>query len=193
MTDVSERSSAGAACDSIFWVRCSLQGSVTAIASLVSGLKRGDRIICRTQRGLEIGTVLSEAPNLEFDASIGRSVRRADAADELLWQALQDLCQSATLAWQAQLASWDRDAVLLEVEPLLDGRTLIFHFLETPSEEVERHKDAWLEAYRERVRESPFVQRVEQGCGPGCGTEAKAGCGSKGGCATCSAAKHCAR
>ena len=91
---------------------------------------RGERVVCRTDRGLEVGVVLG--PVAAFSAgqavSDGRLLRRMSAEDELLWGQLQQLAEEAfqqCVDWLKEAAT---SAVLLEVEPLLDGRTLYFHF-----------------------------------------------------------------
>ncbi len=147
-------------------------------------------MICRTERGLEIGTVLCESIADDLSEA-GRFLRPADANDELLWRKLQELSREAAGACEGYLRDKGLDDVLLDVEPMLDGRTLYFHFLGEPSQAASERIADLAEVYRQSVIASPFAQQVEVGCGPGCGTESKSGCGTSGGCAVCTVASKC--
>ncbi len=154
-------------------------------------LSRRQRVVCRTARGLEVGTVMGACSHSDSLAD-GRILRRLGPEDELLWGHLQSLSQQAHADCVRWLDSHLVDATLLVVEPLLDGKTLYFHFLDAVSAEVESHLDELVESYEASVRQSKFSQLLEHGCGPGCGTEkAVNGCGSRGGCAVCKVASAC--
>ncbi len=155
---------------------------------------RGDRVVCRTERGLELGVVLGPVAvySADKDVSDGRLLRRMNAEDELLWGHLQQLAEEAFQQCVDWLKEATTAAVLLEVEPLLDGRTLYFHFLSDVGHEVQYHLDQLAAIYERNVRESKFARLLEHGCGPGCGTAAaKNGCGTGGGCAVCKVASAC--
>ena len=112
--------------------------------------------------------------------------------DEILWGHLQQEADAAQQACAQWLNDHNVDGLLIDVEPLLDGKTLYFHFLSDVSPEIQLHLDELAAIYERSVRESKFAQLLEHGCGPGCGTEsAKNGCGSKGGCAVCHVASKC--
>jgi cell fate regulator YaaT (PSP1 superfamily) len=189
-TDVSIETSYG-----IYLIRVGTGSETITIPANALDLVRGDRVICRTGRGLEIGTVLCEsvrrATDLDEPSSTGRFVRPADANAELLWAKLQELSFDAAGACEGYLRENGLDDVLLDVEPMLDGRTLYFHFLGEPSQAVSDRIGELAEVYRQSVIASPFAQRVEVGCGPDCGTESKGGCGTSGGCAVCTVASKC--
>jgi hypothetical protein len=122
----------------------------------------------------------------------GTLVRRMTPEDELLWGHLQGLGEAALESCTDWLKSQQLDTVLLEVEPLMDGRTLYFHFLSEIDESVQHYLDNLVALYEEQVRLSPFAQLLQQGCGPGCGTSsAKNGCSSRGGCSVCKIAGAC--
>ena len=123
----------------------------------------------------------------------GRILRRFTAEDHLLWSHLQQLGSHAHEDCIAWLSERQIAATLLDVEPLLDGKTLFFHFLADVPDSVQQHLDQLVRLYERQVRESKFARLLEEGCGPGCGTAKKAGgCGpSGGGCAVCSIAKQC--
>jgi len=174
----------------VYFVRTGTRSGYQTIAVGLVNLHRGNRIVCRTSRGLEIGDVLCET-HADADAEHGRWVRNAGPEDELLWSKLLELSQSASDACQQYLCDSGLPDVLLEVEPLLDGKTLFFHFLGEPTDATNQCVQQLAEVYQEQVSNSNFAVLLEQGCGPGCGTEAKSGCGSSGGCTSCGLAKKC--
>lgn len=190
------------------FVRVGAHGQVGRFHGLNAGtLTRGERVVCRTARGLEVGLVLGPATvggwDLETQADPtlgatlkerldGRVVRKLTAEDQLLWEQLQRMGGAAHQACEAWLASHQISATLLEVEPLFDGRTLYFHFLSDVPPEVQTHLDALVAIYEAEVKQSQFAKLLEHGCGPGCGTEkADNGCSTRGGCAVCSVAASC--
>lgn len=162
----------------------------------VGGLARGQRVVCRTARGIEVAIALgfAEESGGGVEQSDGRVLRRTTPEDELLLSHLGQLGEEAFQSCTAWLRQQSIAATLLEVEPLLDGRTLYFHFLSDVDEQVQQHLDQLVEIYEQRVRESKFANLLEHGCGPGCGTAAaKNGCGSRGGCAVCKIASACSK
>ena len=153
------------------------------------------RVVCRTARGLEVGLVLGPAGEATDGSSVadGKILRRMTAEDELLWGHLRQLGEAAHHSCAAWLTQQSIEAVLLEVEPLLDGRTLYFHFLSEVDDQVQQHLDSLVTLYEHQVQQSKFANLLEHGCGTGCGTsQAKNGCGSRGGCAVCKIAGACA-
>lgn len=162
----------------------------------VGGLARGQRVVCRTSRGIEVAVALgfAEEAGGGVERSDGRVLRRTTPEDELLLSHLRQLGEEAFQSCTAWLRQQSIAATLLEVEPLLDGRTLYFHFLSDVDGQVQQHLDELVEIYEQRVRESKFANLLEHGCGPGCGTAAaKNGCGSRGGCAVCKIASACSK
>jgi hypothetical protein len=159
-------------------------------------LRRGERVVCRSTRGIEVGVVLGPTAaggHLQADMSDGGILRRMSAEDEMLWGHLRELGSAAHKTCEAWLAAQGIIATLLDVEPLLDGRTLYFHFLSDVGPEIQDQLDRLVSIYEEEVRRSEFSRLLEHGCGPGCGTEnATNGCGSKAGCAVCVAKSRCA-
>jgi hypothetical protein len=97
-------------------------------------------------------------------------------------------------ACQRRIGDLGIDAALLDVEHLFDGRSLIFYFLGDQPPELTSLTDELAEAYDAQVQFRAFSDAVVAGCGPDCGTEHAAGCGSCGtGCAiaaACSTHKH---
>jgi len=180
---------AGSETTGLHWVRLGTRGECRPVASGWVALHRGDRIVCRTDRGLELGQVLSACVS-DHEEPVGRWVRRAQPEDELLWSKLQELSFEAAEACQSYLREQRSSDVLLDVEPLLDGKTLYFHFLGEPSVGLAAHLEQLVDVYQMSVAGSQFAMAVEQGCGPECGTSSKGSCGS-GGCSSCAVVKRC--
>ena len=175
-----------------YFCRIGNHGHVGRLRPKVSTrFERDDRVVCRTARGIEIGEVLSMANAVEETTLDGAVLRRMTPEDELLWRNLSAMSQEVQSECQQWLTDHGYSDILLDVEPLMDGQTLYFHFVGEPSPIVSEHITALAELYEKRVRESRFAQLLETGCGPGCGTEAKGGCGTGGGCAVCVVASAC--
>ncbi len=185
-------------------VRVGVHGQVGRFAAPSEKFTRGSAVICRTQRGLEVGSVLTairfasqsnvEEPAVAASQAMGRShddaatdghiVRRMTAEDQLLWGHLQGLASDAAESCQKWLEANNSVNQLIDVEPLLDGKTLYFHFLNQPNEETDAQIDKLVEIFQQTVETSEFRKLLEHGCGPGCGTDkATRGCGTA--CASC--------
>ncbi|XZE32071.1 hypothetical protein SH501x_002806 [Pirellulaceae bacterium SH501] len=182
-------------CEVRYLVRCGRNGSLYSMRAGAASLERGDWIVCRTSRGVELGEVLTEvlhtleAPDQTWETA--KWIRGAREEDQFLLKQLETLSQQACEQCQQMLDSKSSEDVLLDVEPLLDGKTLFFHFLGTPSGETERVIDELASAYQTSVSKSRFAELLKNGCGPGCGTPEKSGCGTGGGCAVCAIAGGC--
>ena len=180
-----------------YLARLGTRGECVTVHAPQMALQRGDRIVCRTQRGLEIGKVLCATDAV--DSLVGgareplpvRSLRRAGPEDDLLWSQLLRWSEHAAQDCQSFLRLRGYEDVLLEVEPLLDGRTLVFHFLGEPSPAVAAQIEALVQIYQARVANSEFARAVQRGCGPECGSPSKMGCGSGDGCKSCAASGGC--
>ncbi|MBS0210553.1 MAG: hypothetical protein JSS27_16535 [Planctomycetes bacterium] len=166
------------------------------VAADATRYARGRRVILRTSRGLELGEVLSApepvaavAPNddatdaLERQAD-GQVLRAVTVADELLQARLLKNRVAALDACQSRLDAEGISTVLLDVEHLFDGQSLVFYFLGDVDPRVEALTTELASAYDAQAQYSAFVDAATTGCGPGCGTDEAAGCGS---CST-----HCA-
>lgn len=166
---------------------------------------RGTRVVCRTARGLEMGEVLSNEPPVGPDSATpnwlqgkdgsavmpdGSLVRALTAEDELLQSRLKKNRNAAYDACANLLTEHRVSAVLVDVEHLFDGSTLYFYFLGDVPNDIQPLVDQLGEAYEAKVQFRDFATAVEEGCGPDCGTDDAAGCGT-GGCSTCSIASAC--
>lgn len=136
---------------------------------------RAARVVVRTSRGLEVGEILAE-PDGHDAAADGSILRGVTVADDLLLARLEKNRAEAYAACNARLAGMQTPAVLMDVEHLFDGRTLVFYFLGEMTAELSALTDELAELYESQVQFRQFADAVNEGCGPGCGTDAAAGC-----------------
>src|SRR4051812_3007509 len=176
------------------FVRVGVLGAVGRFASTAAErYSRGARVICRTRRGLEIGEVLAAA---ELDggsdelAAEGELLRRVTVEDNLLIARLEKNRLEAYEACCNRLLERGSPAILLDVEHLFDGRSLYFYFLGEATPDLDALTAELAEAYEAKAQLAKFAETLTAGCGPNCGTEEGAGCGS-GGCSTCSVLSAC--
>jgi cell fate regulator YaaT (PSP1 superfamily) len=177
-------------------VRVGVLGQVGRFAPVsLTAFPRGTRVVCRTSRGLELGEVLAveQTNGGHRRATDGELLRRVTVADELLAARLERRKDEAFAACQRLLAERRIAATLVDVEHLFDGQSVYFYFLGTPPAECEPVTEELARTYGAAARFEQFAEALELGCGPDCGTEAGAGCGSAGGCSTCSLVAACAK
>ncbi len=152
---------------------------------------RGARVIVRTRRGLETGQVLSDASVASPDDLDGQLLRGMTVEDDLLDARLSKNRHDAYEACASRIDRLGLPVALMDVEHLFDGQTLLFYFLGEITPELDAITGELTELYETKVQFREFAEAVEQGCGPGCGTEQAegAGCGS---CSTgCTLASAC--
>ncbi len=174
-------------------VRVGAMADIGAFGSAdATSYPRGSRVIVRTRRGLEVGQVLTQPESFENNGSIdGTIVRGMTIEDQLLEARLHRNRLAANEACATELARRGLPTVLLDVEHLFDGETLVFYFLGEMPSELDALTAELAEAYDAKAQFRGFVETVTAGCGPGCGTDEAtgAGCGS---CATgCAVAGAC--
>jgi cell fate regulator YaaT (PSP1 superfamily) len=166
-------------------------GRFTAVDAVL--YPRATRVVVRTGRGLELGEVL--APPGEFDdaaAGDGSILRGITPQDRLLEARLEKNRQAAYEACAGRLVEMNLSTVLMDVEHLFDGRTLIFYFLGEMTPELEALTDELAELYETHVQFRRFAETVVEGCGPGCGTDSAAGHGCQTCTTGCAVATACA-
>lgn len=156
---------------------------------------RESRVVVRTGRGLELGEVLAEPGDAaDNDSPDGSILRGMTIEDQLLAARLEKNRSEALAACTERLKAVHSSAVLVDVEPLFDGRTLLFYFLGEMTAQLETMTSELAELYETHVQFRRFTEAVTEGCGPGCGTDAAAGCKTcVAGCAVasvCSARAH---
>lgn len=123
----------------------------------------------------------------------GELLRKVTVEDDLLLARLERRRGEAYQACADLLRERGLADVLLDVEHLLDGRTLYFYFLGEVSAACNELTAELAAAYESEVKFSQFADTLEHGCGPGCGTEEAAGqgCGTSGGCSSCAVSAAC--
>lgn len=174
-------------------VRYSLLGQVGRFVSADSTCyARHARVIVRSVRGLEIGEVLVEPTPTEVVADpSGQILRQMTIEDELLEARLEKHRHDAFEACSAILREHQIPAALVDVEHLFDGQGLFFYFLGDVPPEVEPLTQQLAEKYEATIAFRQFAKTLEQGCGPGCGTEEAKGQGGCDDCTSCAVATAC--
>lgn len=182
-------------------VRIGVLGQIGRFRSSV-GMRhqRGTSVVCRTGRGVEMGTVLNLVPRADQDAcsahdaaeTDGTIIRRATPEDHLLGARLEKNRLAALQDCERILADRFPSVLLMDVDLLFDGQTIFFYFLgDVPDEfadEVERLTAELAAAYEAKVELRRFAESLTSGCGPDCGTESG---GGSGGCSGCVLAGNC--
>lgn len=171
------------------YVRVGLLGSVGRFAA-EGALRypRGSRVICRTARGLEVGEVLTAAEDTSEIPTDGALLRKVTVEDDLLLARLERNRDAAYRACEQRLVQRGIPAVLVDVEHLFDGQSLLFYFLGDTTPELDELTAELAEVYEAKVQFRKFTDTLTAGCGPGCGTaDAEHGCKS-GACSTCAVA-----
>lgn len=173
-------------------VRVGALGAVGSFTSVDAVLyPRASRVVVRTGRGLEVGEVLAgpdAETHLDSDGSILRGIT---VEDDLLLARLERNRAEAYEACANRLAELNLSVALMDVEQLFDARTLVFYFLGEMTPEVAAVTAELADLYESRVQIQKFVDAVNEGCGPGCGTDAAAGCKTcVAGCAISAACSH---
>lgn len=174
-------------------VRYSLLGQVGRfVAADATRYPRQSRVIVRSPRGLEIGTVLSGPMDGETAEEIdGQILRRMTVQDDLLEARLQKHRHDAFTACASLLHEQQVQAALIDVEHLFDGQGLFFYFLGEVPPEADQLAQQLADTYETTVEFRKFAETLAEGCGPGCGTEEAMGQGGCASCTTCAVATAC--
>ncbi len=173
-----------------YYVRCGAMGEIRRCRSR-DGTRyhRGQRVLCHTNRGVLIGSILSPCAGDEpVQDSLIRALR---TEDELLEQRLDKFRASAIARCREFIDHQHLTVQLLDVEHTFDGRHLWFHFAGEIPDALDSLTQSLAEEYEAIAKTEEFAKLLEEGCGPGCGTSAAKGCGTGGGCSTCAALGAC--
>lgn len=177
---------------SAYFIRFGVSGHVGRFASEIPReLRRGDRVVARTSRGLELAEILSsveadaEESDAFADAIDGTILRPVLDTDDLLQVRLARYRDRAFDACRTWLDQNGIAGTLVDVEHLLDGESLYFHFLGEPPELDFAASEELAALYEKKIHFRRFAETLQQGCGPGCGTESAANGCATGGCSTC--------
>ena len=174
-----------------FYIRLGALGEIHH-AQAADDYPRGCQVIVRTLRGLEQAEVVGNGARQNIASEAPHRILRAmTQQDELLVRRLERHKRAAIENCRSQLANAGCDAVLLDVDQLLDGGTLVMHFLGTVDEVAESITTKIVDEYEKVVRSRHLAKLMHDGCGPGCGESEGSGCESScssGGCAGCGVA-----
>ena len=119
----------------------------------------------------------------------GTIIRSMTPEDEFVWQRLTGRRDEAFERCQDLLKAHDRSALLIDAEILFDAKSIFFYFLGEPPHGIESLITNLGERFEAEIEFAKFVEAVETGCGPGCGTDEAVGCGDS--CASCAVAQAC--
>lgn len=147
---------------------------------------RDQRVICRTERGLELGVVICD---VDGPATEGALLRVTGSEDELILDRLERFRDRAYQACNDLLVQRGLCATLVDVEHLFDGESVFFYFLGAVDPRVESLTAELAQTYDRKVKFKQFAQALAEGCGPDCGTK-DSGC-SSGGCGSCALSGGC--
>jgi cell fate regulator YaaT (PSP1 superfamily) len=100
-------------------------------------VSRGQLVVARTHRGIQLGTVLEVKDGDQEDGE-SSVLRRATADDEQAQLALMQATHQEFLAWQERIANWKLDLQLVDLEWTLDRSKLILYVLNERGPECTR-------------------------------------------------------
>jgi len=111
-------------------------GTVPEVAKFVHRLpkppRRGDAVVVRTHRGLQLGQVLEAAPSAS-DAAIDEMdfeiVRTATDEDETAARQLNSRCEGEFFEWCRRIVLWNLELELVDLERTLDEEKVILYVL----------------------------------------------------------------
>lgn len=169
-------------------------------------LRRGERVVVRGARGVEIGEVLRPATprHAHFlpNTSVGQLLRRLTLADEQTAAEMRLRGQRLFERGQPLAAELGLPLILLDVEVLLDGEHAVLHYLPEDDADVRPFVSTLSREFaihillvdlsRDRLGAEAEENEEHAGCGrPNCGQGADGGCSTcgSGGCGTCGSAK----
>ncbi len=152
-------------------------------------LQRGQRVIVRSEIGVQVAEIVGPCGQHDFGSREHATILRATTdEDELLISRLNQHKREAVESCRKRLREAGSSATLLDVDQLFDGGTLLMHFLGAVDEIAQTITNEVAEQYERVVGSTQFAQRLSEGCGPACGTQAGQGCASK--CAGCTIKCH---
>jgi cell fate regulator YaaT (PSP1 superfamily) len=161
-------------------------------------LRRGDRVVIDSPRGIEVGAVLCpaslrQARWLGTEAS-GRLLRQVTPEDDEQLSGQDSFRQHLFEAARRQVVQQELPIEVLDVEIMLDGRRAIVQYLgdeaatETFAEMLERQFRIDIRVESLAGASARGEEQSQGGCGkPDCGRGQGgcSACGTQGGCSTC--------
>jgi cell fate regulator YaaT (PSP1 superfamily) len=110
-------------------------GTISEVARFVNAsgvpLRRGQPVVVRTHRGIELATLLEETTATESasDSSDFQIVRAATDEDQDAAVSLRTDCEGQFPIWQRRLDEWKLQLELVDLERTLDKSKLILYVL----------------------------------------------------------------
>lgn len=121
------------------------------------------------------------------DNVVYRILRPTTGSDEQLVERLERYKCDAIDSCRQRLSQSASQTTLLDVDQLLDGGTLVMHFLGDVDSVAQEIASEIADTYESVVRTNHLSELLTDGCGPECGTASSSQCaGSCAGCSTCS-------
>jgi cell fate regulator YaaT (PSP1 superfamily) len=169
-------------------------------------LRRGERVVVRGPRGVEIAEILRQATQRHAhflpNTSVGQLLRRLTPADEQNENAMRVRAQQLFERGGQLATEMGLPLTLLDVEVLLDGEHAVLHqlrgeatdvrpFVSTLSREFAMHITL-VDLSRDREGAALEESDEQEGCGrPDCGQKEEGGCSTcgSGGCGSCGSAQ----
>lgn len=149
-------------------------------------LQQGDSVVVSTERGIELGrllSVLSAGTGAEH-AMTGEVLRIASADDIAKVATLKDDCEQQFEAWQDRIKEWNVQLQLVDVERTLEDDQIILYVLNDQNAETTRLALLTAAAGHGIVHVQPVaadgILPIGKPSGGGCGSGG-GGCGSGGG------------
>lgn len=160
-------------------------GRFTPVAELA--MQRGQRVVVRTHRGLELGTLLQDfAPEKNAPEETGdfEILRPAADEDERAGERLIADARLQFASWRRRIDEWNLQLELIDLEWTLDGKKIILYVLNDRGPDCTRLALQAAAAGLGIVEVQPvghdglIPQARQSGCGSGgCGSD-----GHSGGC-----------
>lgn len=150
-------------------------------------LSRGSRVVVRTYRGIEVGTLLEDVPAAGFgEADVPDEfpiLRASTESDETGARALAAACEVDFAAWRRRIEEWKIQLELIDLEWTLDKSKLILYVLNDRGAECTKLALQAAAAGLGTVEVQPVgpeglaPRERESSCGSGhCGSGGEGGC-----------------
>jgi cell fate regulator YaaT (PSP1 superfamily) len=178
----------------VYLVRYGLMGHVGRFASQAEGLTRGQTVVLRTDRGVELGEILATPRGADgLPAAEARGLIRAAGPEDLERARCAERERPRLLAACDRVfgeGAWPLEPIDVESLPDLDGQSgrVVIHYLGPHHLDTEGLAAAFQETQGLKVSFEPVGRDAEDEPAPahdldegGCGSCGAGGCGSEGG------------
>ena len=146
-------------------------GAMASIARFGSsepvGGARGNRVVVRTDRGLEVGEVLVGPTDDVQPGASGEVVRLLSEEDQSQLENLRHQLEPLFEACQNHFLQRGLPVEAIDFDPLLDGDKVIIYFLGEPSAELGRLATELGGRYQASVEFQPAIEVAPAGCKSG--------------------------